>query len=296
MAQQGTFREDLDVTDAISALGVKDHGLRSAVMRFERDPGTASGEPFRGGDGPLVCSTSTALVPHPSVVWDVRGYYQRLGFGFPYNPTRRQLRLAAIEAQAENDPLTMYGLLVVLGAKGEWERRNYRSLFLGERYYDPFVQDEIKAEAQRVSSELAAEGLQVSRDEVMEEMGFSSADHETPEQTAERLERERLSSLSEVSGSQFPWSFYVLPPVPLVDLDVLAAWQRELIHAADSCRGLVARELEGFAVGLASGQEWEWNVRHIDGDTVFLIDVDAPPTPDMAIEAMWHALKSPTKR
>lgn len=282
---EGYFRQDLDVSSFIGKLGEHGRHLRSAVIRTENaDPNALE----RAGEGPLFCSTSTALIPHPAVIWDVNRYYRMLGIGFPYRVSGREIQRAATEAKVWDNPRATYGLKVLLGKFGDWERFSYDSHFLGEEYIDPFVGEQYKALAHDASAKLAAEGIQMSPEEIAEELGFGAFDDKKALELRKAAAEARLS---EVSGSPFPWSFVLQGQVAHVDLDALSVWQTELITANNAlAREEGHRGLEGLAVGISGVQDGEWNVLDFEGGVIFMLGAGVLPTPTIALEAAWWAL------
>lgn len=290
------YREDLDVTRYLDALGDQTHGLRSAVIKVA---GVDASRPYKAGDGPVACSTSTELVPGPGVIWDTNGYYGLFGIEFPYRPvTKAELRRRALELFAREGQSTLATYALSLLMSDSPERRDYHYTALGDQYLDVFTQEKLKAMAAMVASDLCAQGDTVTAREVLQSWGLELTeqplqtsdpdaatlpDEPDPEPDPQPEDEADDVTLSEVSATQtWDWSFYV-QTAPRIDLDQLRAWQESLVSALNA---YYPGMLEGFAVGVVGGQGEQFRVDVIDGEIVFLIDDQTWPTEHMAFLAM----------
>jgi hypothetical protein len=87
-------------------------------------------DPHEAGTGVPWCSTSTALVKVPELVWDVNGYYRALGV--PTSASRADIRRAYQRLGGQDDWWLTMAVSVLLGT----ERIRYDATPLGRLYWD----------------------------------------------------------------------------------------------------------------------------------------------------------------
>jgi hypothetical protein len=184
-------------------------------------------EPVVEGDGALICSSCVALERHPTVVWDVNGYYRALGVD--PRATRSALRRAYQDADGQRSAYLTYVLKQLLQPA---VRRAYDATPLGRPFVDEYLVDALKKAAHEESGRRRTAGLEDSAEEVMDEWGVS-LDEPHPEEFNQGPPE-----------SQWDYAYYVWGTWS-ADATDLPAWQR-MVVASLAGRGVVAR----FAVGV----------------------------------------------
>ena len=208
------------------------------------------------GYGPDLCSTSVALDIVPGFVWDVCGYYRRLGLGTHWWATRPEILAAGQARGALHRPRLLYALNQLLSRK---VRRSYDRAVPTEPWLlDQETNDGLKAAAAMAAARHnAAHGGAMSSDDVLAEWGLKQ--RSTREEAMAGQAPDAMTPLPgqplgySVRGWIGQWSYYIMGEADW-DLtetetgEMLAVWQR-MIREELADRGEVTR----FAVGLCRG-------------------------------------------
>lgn len=210
------------------------------------------------GSGPEQASSCTELATLPTFVWDVCGYYRRLGV--PWDATNKQLRLAYLEMDPRQENEHAYYALTQLLSpviRRAYDLMPLGGLFMGDRD----VQEQIeKAAAMEASRRNADEWEdETTQGQVLKDWGFEKG--LTPEEARERLrgtaDSAPLGSEAGTLGSTLPqwdrhWSWFRLSDpdgtLDLPDPRVLPEWQAMVARAFTA-----AGEQVSFAVGIWPG-------------------------------------------
>lgn len=236
------FRPDVDLTGFIADYEPWLDGTRMIEQApSSAEPPVIPQRAVRKGvvlvhNGPVVCSSSTALDIPNRVIWDVNGWYAMLGAD-PHSD-RKGLREAYITNRCwESD----YATYVLQQLSIPEVRREYDAMPLGSRYLaDEFVQRALKAKIREEAARRAREtNTAADVDAVADEMGYEVVRDDTP--------REIPGSVGGADyGDLWAWSYF-LDDVECHDWDRLAEWQTMLITALSEA-GATLR----FAVGFTS--------------------------------------------
>lgn len=238
----------------------------------------------RLGSGPDACSPSGELAPHPGFIWDVCGYYRRLGCS-PY-ATRTQLARAYMARGGQDSIPMTYALHQLLDPE---RRRRYDATPLGDLFLEDLPTREwLKAKAVMLATRIRAEtGKEVQVGEIYREWGVGDVPGADGMPVSEppgppsppEPEPGRLGD-SPVFRWQMEWSWWERGSSPLhspIDLEV---WQGLLIIAFRE-KGLIIP----FAVGFGDGEE----ILVIPSDCqhpLLCLLGKRPPTVDQAIDAV----------
>jgi len=244
------------------------------------------------GDGPEVASSCQEMEPTPTYIWDVCGYYRRLGV--PWAATNRQLREAYLTLDPQQtDERLHYALMQLLNPiiRRAYDRMPLGGLFMGDRDVQEVLRRQASMEASRRNAENDGWEPETSQGEVLKEWGLQ--DGLTPEEARERLrgnagEAAPLGSEAGTLGSTLSqwdrhWSWFRMSdlggtmdlPSPLV----LQEWQAMI---ATACTELGVRMT--FAVGIWPGhapRSW----RDSNKCCIFFIG-NEHQTHELAIEAV----------
>lgn len=133
------------------------------------DPDRPRGLPERSGDGPLEASSCVALAVSPEVIWDVNGYYQALGFSWPYQGiTKKDLRLAYHAVGGENSVYLTRVFKLLLDEK---ERRAYDASPFGMQRMDSILRQLTLEKARRIAAQVnPSTDNRATQDEVLKEL------------------------------------------------------------------------------------------------------------------------------
>jgi hypothetical protein len=253
-------------------------------------PGIPAGrEIVRVGFGPDSCSPSGELRVQPEVVWDVCGYYRRLGAH--WSATRRQLvscylgRAGARQDTGDTRALT-YALAQLLDPeiRAAYDRAPLGSLFL----LDQPTQEMLKAAAALAAARRAYEtGEVVTAEDVLEEQGLRLQPKSAREEAmaaAEEPDPESAESRYVLGSSpalrwQRQWSWYEEPGT-LQSAGVLEEWQALLIGAFREENLIVS-----FAVGFSSDGSVKVILAECPRPLLCLLD-NGPPTAGKARDAI----------
>jgi hypothetical protein len=204
------------------------------------DEDAPAGSVIRLGWGnPPRASACGEVAVHPSFVWDVCGYYLRLGVH--WTATKKELRLAflLLDPQQQDEHL-LYCLTQLLD---DVTRRAYDRMELGGIFtWDREVAAALRRRAAREAGRRTKEGQEVTADEVMDEMGFPC------QQPQQALPEAPVPSRSRWTAQ---WGYYLIvgpQGAPRADPVLLEAWQG-MIAAALRERGISM----AFAVGQGQG-------------------------------------------
>jgi hypothetical protein len=228
---------------------------------------------YRGGTGEETCSSCQGLTVLPEIIWDVCGYYRRLGFDDWRewrHLTTRQLRFRYLALDPANEREDLYYAFCQLRdpvIRKAYDLQPLGGLFFGDRDVRAMIERLAALEAARRNAETLRddpEGYQPFADQgrVLSEWGLEKGVSE--EEARERL-RDQFEAESEPLGTAAGalgetlngwdrwWSFYELadpyddlPPAP--DVAVLEVWQA-LLCSAFTARGLSTRFSVGFWPG-----------------------------------------------
>lgn len=231
---------------------------------------------LRVGWGPDLCSSSTVLVVLPEIIWDVNGWYRRLGV--KPDATRRQLRQAYYALDGPSSPRLSYILKQLLTRK---IRREYDLCRLGELYMkDQAVIDAIKREAARLASEHNARMHQQGvRDamktyaDALDDLGYEQGGIADPEPD------------DPPEPKDDPWKYAFFRQGAWSTGKIMDAWQQALV------RELSRRRIRSvFAVGSYRGPGAVRPVRH-DGRLIFFLREGHKPGDSEAFLAVQAAVR-----
>lgn len=285
------FRDDLPLGDVLKdyeAFGGKPRqGVRVDDSRgwWEQQPGAieaeerarrareeASNNPTIQGFGPLLASTSMALVPCPLICWDVLGYYRTLGVH--WRASKKELMTAY---QALGPMPTAYQTHVFKQLLDPARRRAYDMTPLGEPFLDDhYVQQALKNNAAKEAARRSSDGDKVTAEEVLKERYRFIPDD--PEGAVDSTESDGPDSLP--SGS-LPWPFsWFAWRSKKEETDVLAEWQTLVIQAVAE-----QGEVLNVAVGFVGKQPHRYLVGRVGKTQVAFINEKERPTPALASAA-----------
>lgn len=265
----------------------------------------------REGAGPEECSSSQALALRPEIIWDVCGYYRRLGFHWTefrqVTPRRLRLRYLRLDPRQEDHDL-FYALEQLLDpvVRRAYDQMPLGGLFLGDRNVRAVLERLAALEASRRNAEAADDPWSEETDQgrVLREWGFQKAGvnaAEARERLREEYSAEPMGTAGgalgiTMSGWDRDWSYYrLLDPyddlADTPDLAALEAWQAFL------CSVLSAHgRIERFSVGVWPGSGPKlW--RDSKGSCIFFMGNERP-TQSTASEAVegYLAQEANTKR
>lgn len=190
--------------------------------------------------GVLVCSSGMELESWPSIVWDVNWYYWVLGVHF--RATRRQLADAYRDRHGEDDAYLTYVFSQLLNPG---VRRAYDARPLGSIFWDKYVDQKVRANAQRLAAT-----SQMEADEILRQWGYVDID-ETADQEGDSTEVDIPQESGEDVAASPKWgyTFYMWRIRTFVisekDLRLARIWQEAIL--AECHRHQVRAR---FAVGI----------------------------------------------
>ena len=245
----------------------------------------------REGNGPDQFSTCTELdLP---TIWDVCGYYRRLGFAWGEfrNVTRRDLRDRLLDldpAQEDADLFYAAAQLRDPAIRARYDAMPFGGLFMEDRDVAAMFQRAAVRVAVRQAARLRDRGITdperlPTRESVLAAWGMVAADEVPPESEPEGDGGDDVLGAT-LSGWDRYWSWHrmVAPgedSADPVDPAVLEEWQRLLV-AAFAARGNVARIAVGIWPG-AGPKVW----RDSNESCIVFLGKDEHPTEDMAYAA-----------
>lgn len=226
------------------------------------------GVPTRLGRGPLVWSTSTALVPQERVCWDVNGYYRELGVH--WQATRRELMQAYRAKDGQRSPRLTYVFKQLLNTE---IREAYDRMKRGEVFLDAYTDAELKQRAHQESGRRAADGQSVSVEEVLDEWGFAIL----PDDGVDSV-RSIGKDLGVPGDEPWEYSFYAWNTSSyLPDERRLRRWQELLATAAT--RYGVRPEM---VIGMTGLSDQPFMLENVNGHPVVFFSENTPPTSSIA--------------
>jgi hypothetical protein len=223
-------------------------------------------------------------------IWDANRYYRDLGIGWPYKPTRPEIRRAYRQGEANARRTFVVKQLL---------DRNVRPLYdrtpLGSEYVDVYVWAKIKERAMAAMRQRGVDTEDVAAaQDFMEKMGVKTeVDDDTPDS------QDVLDNDSKPDNVQpeplrlppFPYAYYVWKTQPTSqDRDVLADWQRLLIRALSDL-GVRMRVSLGL-MGHNSPHEWSTGV--VGRRQVAYFNRITTPSAEVAAKAAKAMLDSTT--
>lgn len=273
--------------DGARALGYQSRPRPQRMTGFdlsERDDRVDPEKPFLRGYGPVEASTCTGLELTPQAIWDVNGYYRRLGFRWPYlGITRADLREAYHRVDGESSVETTYALKQLLNPA---VRHDYDRMPLGEQFFDEFVDAMIKYRAKwTAASRTATTGTTVTASEVLDEWDLKLiSEDEGAQKAAPEAKAPKVSDPT----AKVPWHWaYYLWRSSTNDPDRLARWQQLLIseYAKNGVQTKVS-------VGYFGKQPHSWVSARVGERTVLFLNEAAEPTAQMAAQAVAYVAES----
>lgn len=251
---------EIDVTDILAKLGDQTHGLRPATPEIaveERE------EIFRASYGQVDMSTSTSLATIPKVIWDVNSYYRSLDIGWPYKPTRRELRQGFQRVEGHASERLTYYMKQLLDPQ---VREEYDRMPLGSVFRDKYVLESEFRKLADLASHLSEDsGTLVTAGDLVDEYD---------------RERPRPAPPLPPSGRWWNWGFFAHKSREH-NTDPLESWQNLLIQAFSEQK--VATTI---SIGYIGGTHCEFDIRkHQDRDVFFLND-KVTPTQELAKTAV----------
>jgi hypothetical protein len=222
-----------------------------------------SDEPFRGSWQEIDMSTSMGLNAVPKLIWDVNGYYRSFGIGWPFRPSRGDLRLAYHEKRGWESERLTYILKLLLDPE---TRDEYDSSPLGHLYRDKYI---LAAEMRKLSKVAA---------EVSEENGKVV----TVEDLVEEHEREfpKLPELPSGKHIYWNWGYYLLK-TRKYGPDNLAKWQEYLVKSFAE-KEVVAK----ISIGYIGKTQRRYSIIEHDGRVIFFLNENEEPTEELAETAV----------
>lgn len=254
-------------------------------------------KPSRYGSGVETRSTSTDLVSWPLVCWDVNGYYHALGVGF--RATKRQLMDGYRRVGGPDDDRLTYYFQQLLDSD---VRRLYDAAPLGSVFFDRYVEEEVRRRAHQMSVRMRERGLNISPEDVLEQMGFMRvAEEEIPQEDGEldtdiaEPQNEDTTSTPVSEPAEKPWPYaYYLWNVKAKDsrdhdIEHMSRWQ-DLVAQGCIDQGIKT----AFAVGLMGKQKTGSRVAtmSVEGVTVIFIAQDAVNEMDELVPSALNRLNT----
>jgi hypothetical protein len=260
---------------------------RFVTLPSEPDGDVPSGTVIRLGCGcPTRASACGEVAVQPSFVWDVCGYYLRLGVH--WTATKKDLRRAFLELdpRRENEQLC-YCLAQLLDdvIRSAYDRMPLGGMFL----WDRDVMAVIKRAAAREAGRRMSQGGQASADEVMGEMGFRQIPRDEAYEETRRARPQAPQGTAEPPASRWAqqWGHYFLAGpqgIPRLDAARLESWQG-LVAAALRKRGIMAE----FAVAQGFADS-PLVLRNINEPCIFVLTEESA-SPEKATEAVEMGIR-----
>jgi hypothetical protein len=244
-----------------------------------------SEQPHLVGTGPVECSTSTDVALLNDVIWDTNQYYRKLGFTFPYHPTKKELRVAFVEHGGPDDAWLM---MVFKNLIDDKIRRLYDGTPLGQFFLDADWQQRLKQRALREALRRVqeyGEGLaDFETEEVLKEWGLT-VDPPQGDGYGEDSSTSEDAKPSE-TRRKIPWQYsYYLWRSTEYDTERLGRWQQLLVSAFAQKK--VRRT---FSVGYFGKQPHRCLVSVVDGRQVLFLNEDQWPDEELAAHMVMQVL------
>lgn len=302
---QGTFGPDLNLDELLGEPYVR-HYLRlvdsgsaefyvsgEAPVRFGSLPDLPdTGPGVLHGTGPDSCSASFALAVQPEFVWDVCGYYRRLGV--PWWATRRELRIAYTRRRGADSVRLTNAFRVLVNAllRQSYDLASPLRPFLA----DPETEAAIKRAAWDEARRRGLTGTPDEIDAVLAEQGYKRApdqplagrgDAMREQEKAQPGHDDASTALgASLSPWERRWSWYTTDGVTVSDTGRLEEWQA-LLRREFAARGVS----ESFAVGFCAGSHVKsWHAE--GGGGIVFLGSHAEPTDQLAVSAVIQYLRS----
>jgi hypothetical protein len=220
---------------------------------------------LREGTGPDDATSTQVLARYPEIIWDVCGYYRRLGFDWREFRRARakqiRMRYLALDPRQEDEPL-FYAATQLLDPliRRAYDAQPLGGLFLGDRDVRVRLEELAAREASRLTAEARRWDPDGTDEPVRQEdilRGWGMNKDASPEDARERLAASALGATLEGSWER-AWSYYVLAePGERAEAPegLLEAWQ-QLVCAALSEAGATVRFAVGYRPGLARPLSW----------------------------------------
>lgn len=185
------------------------------------------------GIGPAEFSTSMALEPWPSIIWDPNLYYRDMGVHPKADKTL--IRTAYVELGGEESiRLTMIAGVLL----NEQRRLRYDLVPFGSLFFDDEIETAIRRKAASFAAGVREEGDEVDSDALNEEIESMRHQHDEITQLPDYQRR-------------YPWSYYLLRS-SCDDTDRLDAWRTGLVDSLREYGDLAPRFL---GLGFVEGQD-----------------------------------------
>lgn len=293
---------DIDITEYLArlpdrgeCLTRRDHGVRSVgygsadkddwSVFDQYSPSPFFEMPYLVGNGPAECTSCTDVALLNEIVWDTNQYYRKLGFGFPYCPTKKELRIAFLDHDGPNNAWLMMAFKNLIDDE---IRRRYDGTPLGQFFLDAEWQQCLKQQALREAirrhQERGESVEDIEPEEVLREWGLQV----DPSQEDRYGEDSSTSEDVKLSGSRrsIPWQYsYYLWRSSEYDIERLGRWQQLLVSAFAQRK--VQRK---FSVGYFGKQPHRCLVSTIDGRQVLFLHEDQWPDEELAAHMVTQVL------
>jgi len=250
---------------------------------------------LREGTGPDAAASTQSLQPYPPVIWDVCGYYRRLGFDWrefrQVGPKQVRMRYLSLDPRQEDHDL-FYAADQLLDPliRRAYDAQPLGGLFLGDR--------DVRLMLERLAAREAARRIAEARrydpdgdeeparqQDVLAEWGFDKSGV-SAEEARERLASSALGATLEKTW-EGAWSWYVLAePGHRSEAPggVLEDWQ-QMVASALSAAGATVQFSVGYRPGRNGARSWHDSKQ----PCIFFIG-DEPPSRSLADQAVREYL------
>lgn len=279
-APAGVYR-NLDLSDTFARLPEVAVLLRP-VIEAPEDPDPSRSVPtvHLAALGTKVVSTEHSLVPLSSLpIWDVNGYYRALGLGWPYRPSRAELRRAYQRVNGQASEYVTHALKRLLDPvfRAHYDRRP-----LGQPVDDQYRWGLVKRQAALWA---AAQALRLGRpmsfdDFLGERLTRTIAADPSAIETTDPVQAHPTGVA--VSNTIVPWPYaYYQFGSRKRDDDTLARWQRLLIEAFRR-GGLSVQVAVGYLGARPSAAARVWHRTPEGPIEIIFLHEDTHPTDALA--------------
>lgn len=222
--------------------------------------------PYLVGYGPAEFSTSMAIEPWPSIIWDTNLFYRDMGVR--YKATRKQIRNQYLAIDGEKSVrLTMIAEVLLKPDR----RLLYDLVPLGHHFYDDEIAEAMRAAIQDQLTKRIQEG------ESLEDVLNENADDQIEEQLMQADTQLKINRA--LRGSS--WSHY-LWKTESEDLEKVAAWRRLLVHWV----WYYDKTVENIGVGLMGDTEEQVVICTVGSRKVVFINDQLDPSDVIACIAV----------
>ncbi len=250
------FTGEVDLTGILAKLGDDSHGLQPAA-RLNTEEQTEG--IFRASWGAVDMSSSVALNGVPRLVWDVNGYYRDLGIGWPFKPSKSDLRVAYHQKKGWESHHLTYVLKQLLDPE---VRAKYDARPLGKFMRDRYViAAEMRALSRAAAKESSGRGEVITVGDLIreDEEKFPSVDPQKP-----------------VRVSDWNWGYYLLKSREYESTNLIK-WQEMLVREF-AVRGMVVV----VSIGYIGETRKKFDVHSYDGHTIIFLAENEEPTIGLA--------------